>query len=210
MSAIKISPVMRRRFFMCLFGVITCGMSVALFRQSAFGTDPFQCLCGGLDNVIPIDFGTLYMLINLVLLAVVFVMDKHYIGIATFINLFLLGYLVDFTESLLVRAIPEPSMALRIIYLAIGLVIMCFSSSIYFTADLGVSTYDSIALHLAARKLGPFRLIRIICDLICVGIGFAFGCIPGVGTILTALCMGPLIAFFRTRFAEPFLARARH
>ena len=202
------TAIFKRRLGMSLFGVITCGMSVALFKQSAFGTDPFQCLCGGLDNVIPLSFGTLYMLVNLLLLALVFFLNKRYIHIATFLNLFLVGYLSDFTESLIVSVCPEPSLLLRIVYLAVGLVVMCFSSAFYYAAYLGVSTYDAISLHLADKKVGPYRLIRILCDLVCVGLGFLMGCKPGAGTLLTAFCMGPLISLFLKRCAEPFLHRA--
>jgi len=197
----------RRRLFMTFLGVLTCAMSVGMFKQAGFGTDPFQCLCNGLDRVIPIDFGTLYMLINLVLLAAVFFMDRHYIGIATFINLFLMGYIIDFSEHLLMWLIPSPSMAVRIAYIIVAIVVMCVGSSLYFTANLGVSTYDSIALHLADRKLAPFRFIRITTDLICVGLGFAMGYVPGVGTIITALFMGPLISCFNKTIAEPMLRR---
>ena len=201
----------RRRLLMTFFGVIVSGISVAFFKESNFGTDPFQCMCNGLDRVIPIDFGTLYLCINLVLLVVVFLMDRHYIGVATFINLFLLGYLIDFSQKTLHSIFGDPSMALRIVYITIGIVVMCIGSALYFTADLGVSTYDSIALHLATRKpkvfghVVPFKLIRITTDLICVGIGFAFGYIPGIGTIITALFMGPLIAYFNKKIAEPLL-----
>lgn len=195
----------RRRLLMTIFGVLVCGISVAFFKQAAFGTDPFQSFCNGLANVIPIDFGTLYMLINIALLIIVFFMDRHYIGIATFINLFLLGYLIEFSERALHALFGDPSMGLRIAYLAIGVVVMCIASSMYFTADLGVSTYDSIALHLAAKKIAPFRFIRICTDLICVGVGFAFKYMPGVGTIITAFFMGPLISFFNTHISEPLL-----
>ena len=197
----------RRRLMMTFLGVLTCAMSVGMFKQAGFGTDPFQCLCNGLDRVIPIDFGTLYMLINLVLLVAVYFMDKHYIGIATFINLFLMGYIIDFSEHTLMRLIPNPSMAVRIVYIIVAIVVMCVGSSLYFTADLGVSTYDSIALHLADRKIAPFRFIRITTDLICVGLGFAMGYVPGVGTIITALFMGPLISYFNRTLAEPMLRR---
>ncbi|MBR6569281.1 MAG: hypothetical protein IKK75_02395, partial [Clostridia bacterium] len=54
----------RRRALMTIFGVLTGGLSVGLFKESNFGVDPFQCLCAGLDNAIPIDFGTLYVIIN--------------------------------------------------------------------------------------------------------------------------------------------------
>ena len=197
----------RRRLMMTFLGVLTCALSVGMFKQAGFGTDPFQCLCNGLDRVIPIDFGTLYMLINLVLLVAVYFMDRHYIGIATFINLFLMGYIIDFSEHTLMRLIPNPSMAVRIVYIIVAIVMMCVGSSLYFTADLGVSTYDSIALHLADRKIAPFRFIRITTDLICVGLGFAMGYVPGVGTIITALFMGPLISYFNRTLAEPMLRR---
>lgn len=195
----------RRRLMMTFLGVLTCALSVGVFKQAGFGTDPFQCLCNGLDRVIPIDFGTLYMLINLVLLAGVFLMDRHYIGIATFVNLLLMGYIIDFSEHMLMRLIPHPSMAVRIVYIVVAIVVMCVGSSLYFTANLGVSTYDAIALHLADRKIAPFRFIRITTDLICVGLGFAMGYVPGVGTIITALFMGPLISYFNRTLAEPML-----
>ena len=194
----------RRRLLMTFFGVIVSGISVAFFKESNFGTDPFQCMCNGLDRVIPIDFGTLYLCINLVLLVVVFLMDRHYIGVATFINLFLLGYLIDFSQKTLHSVFGDPSMALRIVYITIGIVVMCLASALYFTADLGVSTYDFIALHLAKRQNKvPFRLIRIGTDLICVAIGFALGFVPGIGTIITAFFMGPLISLFNERVAQP-------
>jgi len=199
----------RRRALMTIFGVTTGGLSVGLFKQSAFGVDPFQCLCSGLNNVIPIDFGTLYVIINAVLLLVVFLLDRHYISLGTFINLFLLGYVVQFSENALFALFGAPSMALRIVYLVVGMVVLCLASSLYFTADLGVSTYDAIALYLAAKKIAPFRFIRIFTDLCCVGVGFLFGCVPGIGTILSAFFMGPLISWFNGKVAQPLLYKGR-
>lgn len=195
----------RRRALMTIFGVTTGGLSVGFFKQSAFGVDPFQCLCAGLDNVIPIDFGTLYVIINAVLLLAVLLMNRHYIGLGTFINLFLLGYVVDFSDHMIYMLVGEPGMVLRVIYLIIGLGVTCLASALYFTADMGVSTYDAIALYLASKKIAPFRFIRIATDLCCVGIGFAFGYVPGVGTLLSAFCMGPLISWFNVKVAQPML-----
>lgn len=195
----------RRRALMTIFGVTTGGLSVGLFKQSMFGVDPFQCLCSGLDNVIPIDFGTLYVIINAVLLLLVLALDKHYIGLGTLINLFLLGYVVEFSENAIYALMGDPSMALCIIYLIVGMVVLCLASALYFTADLGVSTYDAIALYLASKKIAPFRFIRIATDLCCVGIGFVFGYKPGVGTLLSAFFMGPLISWFNDHVAKPLL-----
>jgi len=211
----------RRRLVMTLTGVILCALSVAFFRQAAFGTDPFQCLCAGLNLIIPISFGTLYMLINLLLLVVDFFMDRHYIGIATFMNLFLTGYLIDFAEWVLTSIAPAPGLALRIVYLAVGIVVMCFAASLYFTGDLGVSTYDAIAIIMANTwKLGQFKFIRIATDVCCVLIGcglYLLGggklavipTIAGFGTIVTAFFMGPLIDFFNRKFSIPYLEKSK-
>ena len=83
----------KRRIFMSLFGVIICAISVGIFKLAALGVDPFQSLMSGLDSLIPIEFGTLYVIVNVVLLIFSLVADRHNIGIATFINLFLLGYI---------------------------------------------------------------------------------------------------------------------
>ena len=199
---------------MALAGMAVAGIAVGFFKRAFFGVDPFQCLCNGINQVVPIGFGTLYMLINAVLLAVDFFLDRHYIGISTFINLFLVGYAAEFSENTLARLFGDPGLPGRIAFLIVGIVISCIAAAFYYTADLGVSTYDAIPLHIADRKpklfgkVLPFRIIRIISDLICVTVGFVLGFMPGVGTIVTALFMGPLITFFKRTLSDPLLARS--
>ncbi len=202
---------------MSLFGVIICAISVGIFKIAALGVDPFQSLMAGLDAIIPIKFGTLYVITNAVLLLFALIFDRHYIGIATFINLFLLGYITQFTYEFLQTIIVDPSMPVRIACLVIGVVIICFGSAFYMTADLGVSTYDAIALIICNTwKKGKFQYVRIITDLICVALGvllfvlsggefLKIPTIAGIGTIITAFFMGPLIEVFNVHIARPIL-----
>ena len=206
-----------RRILMSLAGVCICAVSVGIFKIAAFGVDPFQSLMSGLDSLIPIPFGTLYVLVNLVLLIFSLVADRRNIGIATFINLFLLGYITQFSYDLLQILLPDPSMLIRSLCLLVGIVIICFGSSLYMTANLGVSTYDAVAIVLSGKwKWGKFKYIRICTDLVCVLLGVGFfllsggqlGQIPaiaGIGTIITAFFMGPLIQFFCDHVAKPLL-----
>lgn len=206
-----------KRIAMSLLGVIICAISVGIFKIAALGVDPFQSFMAGLDAIVPIGFGTLYVITNAVLLLFALIFDRHYIGIATFINLFLLGYITQFTYEYLQAVIVDPSITVRIICLVVGVVIICFGSSFYMTADLGVSTYDAIALIICNTwKKGKFQYVRIITDLVCVIIGvllflMAGGgvsqipTIAGIGTIITAFFMGPLIEFFNVKIARPFL-----
>ena len=206
-----------RRILMSLLGVIICAVSVGVFKIAALGVDPFQSLMSGLDALIPISFGTLYVIVNLILLSFSLIVDPSKIGLATFINLFLLGYITEFTYSFLQTVIVAPSMAVRAICLIVGIVVICFGSALYMTADLGVSTYDAVAIALSGKwKLAPFQYCRIATDLVCVICGVALflaaggtiGAIPtiaGVGTIITAFFMGPLIEYFNRTVARPML-----
>ena len=208
-----------KRIFMSLFGVIICAISVGVFKIAALGVDPFQSFMAGLDNLVPLDFGLLYIIVNALLLIFALVFDRHYIGIATFINLFLLGYITQFSYQFLQTVIVEPSIFVRAACLVVGVVVICFGSAFYMTADLGVSTYDAVALIIVNTwKKGKFQYVRIFTDIVCVILGaalFVLGggkisaipTIAGIGTIITAFFMGPLIEFFNVHVARPILAK---
>lgn len=208
-----------KRILMSALGVLICGFSVGMFKHAALGVDPFQSLMSGLDALIPIRFGTLYVIANVLLLAFALVFDRRKIGLATLINLFLLGYVAEYSQGLMRRLLPEPGLAARCVLLLAAVVIMCLASAFYFTADLGVSTYDAVALILSEKQSRiPFSVLRIASDFLCVGLGIllslAAGCSwgqigasVGVGTIITAFFMGPLITFFNVHAAQPFLEK---
>ena len=209
--------MMKKRILMSVFGVLIGSVSVGLFKVAALGVDPFQSLMSGLDQLIPISFGTLYVIVNLVLLSFSLIVDRSKIGLATFINLFLLGYIADFSHMYFKSVFVDPSMAVRFACLVVGIVVACLSGSLYMTADLGVSTYDAIAIAMGGKwHIAPFQYCRIATDLVCVvsGIalfligGGAFGAIPtiaGIGTIITAFFMGPLIEYFNVHISRPML-----
>lgn len=206
-----------KRILMSALGVVICGISVGMFKHAALGVDPFQSLMSGLNAVFPISFGTLYVIVNAILLIFALVFDRRKIGLATLINLSLLGYIAEYSQKFFAGLFPEPGLAGRAVLLLIAVVIMCLSSAFYFTADLGVSTYDAVSLILSEKQNRiPFRYLRIISDFLCVILGIIL-CLAagwgvsqiftavGIGTIITAFFMGPLIEVFRVRIAKPFL-----
>lgn len=86
-----------------------------------------------------------------------------------------------------------------------ALLLLCVASSLYFAANLGVSTYDAMALVAAKRKIAPFRMRWIVTDLACLIVWFSLGAKIGVGTVLVAFCMGPLIQRLNRVMSEPLL-----
>ena len=82
-------------------------------------------------------------------------------------------------------------------------------------ADLHGLPIETVRTWTKQKKI-PFSICRIIGDLVCVlsgtilclSAGFTIRQITGVvgiGTIITAFFMGPLISFFNKKLAEPFL-----
>ena len=208
---------MKKRLLMCIIGVTLSGISVGFFKRAVFGVDPFQTFMSGLDAVVPISFGTLYVIVNACMLVFSLVFDRHYVSLATFINLFLLGYVVQFTTDMLFAWFPNLILAGRIVSFLIGITVACLAASLYFTADLGVSTYDAVALIITETwKIGKFKYVRIITDLVCVIIGVGLFLLSGkelsglwsmvgIGTIATAFFMGPLIDWINIHISRPLL-----
>ena len=195
----------KKRIGMTIAGVILVGFSIGLFKMAVRGTDPFTVFCNGLANLFHSTYGMVFSIVSVVLFTIIWLLNRHLFGFATIFTMFGMGIVVDFFTSQLEHLFQNPGIPGRMIFLTGGILIMCFASSLYFTADMGVSTYDSIALTLCEKTRFPFKICRITTDLICVLIGFALGAPIGIGTLVTAFFMGPLIQYFNRKFSEPFL-----
>ena len=200
--------MLKTRILMSSLGVVICGLSVGMFRTAALGVDPFQSFMSGLNSLAPIGFGTLYVIANIVLLLFAAVFDRRKIGLATVINLLFLGYVAEYSQKFFTFLLPGLTLVPSLLLLAAAVVIMCFGSALYFNADLGVSTYDAVSLVISEKQQKvSFKVCRILSDLICVALGVLLcllahmswgeiGGAVGIGTIITAFFMGPLISFF--------------
>lgn len=197
-----------RRFVMSCVGVLLTAASIAMFTKSSFGTDPFTTFVLGVTDVTGLRYGMVYTAVNLVIIVVVAVAARRNIGLATPVTIFLSGFVTEGCMILLDLWLEEPGLAVRIALITGGIVLQCFATALYYTGDLGVSAYDACALGLHQRMGLPFRFCRIGTDLLCVSVGFAFGAVVGVGTMITAFCMGPLVDRFNRTVAVPLLNAA--
>lgn len=96
---------------------------------------------------------------------------------------------------------------------------MCFATSLFFTADIGVGAYDTVAFMITQRTKVPMKVTRVITDVSVVLIGLVvsgglaavfkgnFSEIKniGIGTVITAFCTGPLVTFFNKHVSEKIL-----
>ena len=116
----------KKRVWMSVLGVIGCGISVGFFKRAVFGVDPFQSFMSGLDALVPIGFGLLYVIVNAALLLFSVAFDRRKIGLATLINLFFLGYIVEYSEKFLWTVFPNLGLAGRAGMFVVGIVASAF------------------------------------------------------------------------------------
>ena len=195
-----------KRILMMLIGNVILGMGAGMLRAADFGVDPYQCFVLGIDKALKLGYGTTFVIVNAVFLVLMLVLATKMLNVGTLVNMFFLGYIIDFSYSMCMKITSSPSFFVRVVYFIVSILLITFSSAVIYTADMGVSTYDWIALKTAeVQKKVSFKWCRVGTDLICVIIGLSFSIIPGIGTIVTAFLLGPLVSFFRTYCSEPFL-----
>ena len=195
-----------KRILMMLIGNVILGTGAGMLRAADFGVDPYQCFVLGIDKALKLGYGTTFVIVNAVFLVLMLVLARKMLNVGTLVNMFFLGYIIDFSYSMCMKITSSPSFFLRVVYFIVSIILITFSSAVIYTADMGVSTYDWIALKTAeVQKKVSFKWCRVGTDLVCVIVGLVFSIIPGIGTIVTAFLLGPLVSFFRTYCSEPFL-----
>ncbi len=196
----------KRRVGMMFFSILLMGFGISVFSFSGMGVDPFTALNMSVSAKIGVSFGFWQMLVNAVLLLIVARFSKKLINLGTVINMVGVGYVCDFFTALYARFLPEPtSLPVRLGLMLCGVVLLSLSASLFFTASLGVGPYDAVGFVLRDRTPIPYKWCRVLTDVVCTGIAFLLSGPVGVGTVVTAFCMGPIVSFFNTHLSEKIL-----
>ena len=65
-----------KRIIMSIGGILLLAVAVTFFKFAALGVDPFQAFVSGLDQLIPLNFGTVYLLVNVAFFILVIFVDR--------------------------------------------------------------------------------------------------------------------------------------
>lgn len=110
-------------------------------------------------------------------------------GIGTASNALLIGLVIN----AVLAVAPEPQgLSTRWAFLLCGLALMGVGSGLYIGASLGPGPRDGLMTGLAARGYS-LRLVRTLIELSALAAGWALGVTVGVGTLIFALAIGPLV-----------------
>ncbi|MDO4566891.1 MAG: hypothetical protein Q4B42_06120, partial [Oscillospiraceae bacterium] len=178
-------------------GLTLSGIGVGVFLFSSLGIDPASCFETGVSLLCNISFGSAAALINLIILTVIFFIDKSYINISSLLAIFLIGYVADGVRCAL-EALFLSGLGLvwRIVFILIGSAVMAIGVGAYTTPRLGVGAIDLVSQIISDKLHLTYRWVRVAGDVLFVVLGWlayrrgnralraAFG---AAGTILPSL-----------------------
>jgi uncharacterized membrane protein YczE len=146
----------------------------------------------GLTHHLPLTFGQVVILVGAVVL-LLWVPLRQRPGIGTVLNVLLVGVAVDVTLAWL----PTPDhLAIQVAFLLLGVVGNGLAGALYIGADLGTGPRDGLWTGLVRRTGRSVRLVRTALELTVLLVGFALGGTVGIGTVVYALVIGPVVQMF--------------
>ncbi|AXL12329.1 hypothetical protein DXT68_09385 [Microbacterium foliorum] len=193
---LPISATSRRdlleRLVQLLVGLFLYGVALGLMVHGGIGVAPWDVLALGVAGQTGIGYGTVTVLVSILVLAL-WIPLRQRVGLGTLLNALLVGPSADLALVL----IPEPpSVWIGAPMFLAGLVLLAFATGLYIAADFGPGPRDGLMTGLVRRTGWPVWLVRTLIEGSVLLIGFLLGGPVGVGTVLFAFGVGPLVGWF--------------
>ncbi|WP_026874972.1 YczE/YyaS/YitT family protein [Jiangella gansuensis] len=187
---------MVRRLFQLYAGLVLYGFSMALLVEAGLGLDPWDVLHQGVAERTSLTIGMVTIAVGaLVLLAWIPLRQRP--GLGTISNVIVIGLAVDAA----IWALPSPDvLAVRIAFLAGGVTLNAVATAAYIGARLGPGPRDGLMTGLVARTGRSVRVVRTSIEVTVLATGWLLGGTVGVGTVVYALAIGPLVHILLPRF----------
>ena len=196
-------PRLTQRLIQLVFGLVLFGVGIGLMLQSGLGVAPWDVLHQGLSLHFGLTIGTWIVIVSGVVLIAWIPLREPY-GIGTLLNAVIIGVMFDVTAVVVPAA---ESTAAQWPMLLLGILIVGFGSGMYIGANLGPGPRDGLMTGIA--KKGPsIRLTRSVIEVSVLIIGWLMGGPFGIGTVLFALLIGPLVQFFLPRWTIDLVAES--
>jgi uncharacterized membrane protein YczE len=175
-------------------GLVLFGVGIGLMLQSGLGVPPWDVLHQGLASKFGFTVGVWSIIVSIAVLLLWLPLGERY-GIGTLLNAVVIGVVLDATSALVPAA---ASTAVAWVMLLGGVLLVGIASGLYIGANLGPGPRDGLMTGIA-RKGPSIRLTRAVIEIAVLTIGWALGGTFGVGTIVFALAIGPLVQYFLPR-----------
>ena len=181
-----------RRLTQLMVGLVLYGWSMAMLLRSGLGRDPWDVFHQGLTNHVPLSFGQVTIAVGALVL-LLWIPLRQRPGIGTVLNVFVIGLAAD--AGLAVMP-PITELAGQVAMLLGGVVANGLAGALYVGARLGPGPRDGLWVALTKRTGHSIRLVRTVLEVTIVAIGWLLGGVVGIGTVVYAVAIGPLVQLF--------------
>ena len=181
-----------RRLTQLYAGLVLYGLSLALMVRGSLGLDPWDVLHQGITRHVALSFGTVVILTGAVVL-LLWIPLRQRPGIGTISNVIVIGLAAD--AGLAVLSEPD-ALWLRLTFLIGAVVLNGFATAAYIGAGLGPGPRDGLMTGWVRTRGGNVRTVRTTIEIAVLIGGWALGGTVGLGTVLYALAIGPLVQAF--------------
>ncbi|MDD7835991.1 membrane protein YczE [Paenarthrobacter sp. AB444] len=196
--------MMTRRITQLLIGLAMYGISLAMFIRAGLGLDPWDVFHQGLAGKTGYSIGVVVIAVSFLVL-LLWIPLRQMPGVGTIANAVLVGLFADLGLWL----IPEFShLGGQIAMLAGAVILNGIASACYIGARLGPGARDGLMTGLVRRTGWSVRLVRTGIEVVVLAVGFLLGGSVGVGTVVYALAIGPIVQVLLPRFMVPERAKA--
>jgi uncharacterized protein len=181
------------RYTSLVFGLVVFGLAIVLILESKLGLSPWDVLNQGIAKHSPLSFGFANVVVAIFVLGIAWSLGGRP-GVGTVANALLVGSFIQGLTSIhAVQHLSHDTLSVRIALLAGGIALIGPASAFYICADLGAGPRDTLML-VGARRTG-FRIgvVRASLEICALAAGIALGGTFGVGTVLFALLVGPIV-----------------
>ncbi|MEP7159944.1 MAG: hypothetical protein ABI746_02460 [Dermatophilaceae bacterium] len=172
-----------------LVGLVLFGVGEGLIMAAGLGVLPWDVLSQGLVKHFGLTVGAWSVIIGVSVL-LLWIPLRERPGVGTILNALIIGPVLDAT----LHVVSPPGAAeVQVAMLVVGVLINGVASAIYIGARLGPGPRDGVMTALVRITGRSVRLVRTSIEVTVVIVGFALGGNLGVGTLLYALAIGPII-----------------
>lgn len=180
---------MPRRLVQLLAGLVLYGFSMGLLVRAQLGVIPWDVLHQGLAGRLGLSMGTVVIGLSLLLL-LLWIPLRERPGIGTLANAVVVGLALDATLALLP---PVGTLPLQVVLVLAGVALNAVATAAYIGVHLGPGPRDGLMTGLVRRTGGSVRVVRTSIEAVVVLAGWLLGGTVGLGTVLYALAIGPLV-----------------
>lgn len=175
-------------------GLFVSSFGTALFYEANMGSGAMATFCDGIHKVMNITYGQANILMNVILLLVLFFCDRRYINIGTLLCVFAIGIFVD-ASTWILTFFPFGGSAwgLRFAGAIAGTVLMGAGLGLYVAVDRGFGALEGLVKYVAAKRNWEFGRVKIAQDVILIALGIALQAAWGIGTVISAFLVGPIM-----------------